>query len=275
MLYLVVIGLCLTFAHRPYWWMHKNAGSLRMGLACKSALVAASAALPLVTVCVVTAAFCAFIDKMSFADIGLRTDLRPGAALGTGIVVAFATVSLVFITGYLKGWFHVSSTRLSSDFCKKLPLFCGGVSDFVNASIFEEIIMRGYVFTVLYRDVGPVPAVLGSAAAFSVSHLVTHMRLPAMFTINAFLFGMLVAQSRLVTGAIWMPIGLHIGWNVAAATVFGLPLAGRVYNGGLLTCSVEGPEWFTGGYYSPDAGLLGTMALMFTASVLVILKPLA
>jgi uncharacterized protein len=190
-----------------------------------------------------------------------------------GIAVAFTSVTLVFITGYTSGWFQIKSSRFTSEFYNNLPSFCGGLTDFINASIFEELIMRGYVFSLLFHKIGAFPAIVGSSMVFSAFHLVKHAQLPPLFTLNAFLFGLLAAHSRLVTGALWMPIGLHIGWNIASASVFGLPFAGRLCNMGLITCAVDGPEYITGGYYSPDAGLLGTMALAFAASALVIVTP--
>jgi membrane protease YdiL (CAAX protease family) len=272
-LYLVAIGLCLEVAHRLYWVLIRWTAGLAIGVVEKSAMTAFAACLPLITACAVTYVFCIYIDNESLPAIGLRMDLHPGSYLAAGSVIAFTSVTLVFAIGYLSGWFQVRPSRISSDFSTGLPVFCGGLADFATASVFEELMMRGYVFSLLYHRVGASPAIIGSAAAFSLFHLVKHVKLPAFFSLNAFLFGLLVAQSRLATGALWMPIGLHAGWNIAAASVYGLPFAGRVSQTGLISCDVDGPELITGGYYSPDAGLLGSVALAFAAAAVLVLTP--
>ncbi|MDO8586900.1 MAG: CPBP family intramembrane metalloprotease [Armatimonadota bacterium] len=266
--YLIVVGLALEAAHRAYWSLSRCASRLPVSHAVRAFLMALAACIPLVTACVVTGVFCLYIDRESLATIGIRMDLHPSSCIAQGAAIAFATVTLVFSVGYASGWFRVQSSRFSGDFYKSLPTFCGGLTDFLNASIFEELIMRGYVFTILYNKVGASPAIIGSALIFSIFHLLKHAQLPVLFTMNAFLFGIMAAHCRLATGAIWMPIGLHAGWNLASASVFGLPFAGKLCNMGLITCSVDGPKYITGGYYSPDAGLMGTFALAFAASVL-------
>ena len=271
-IYLLVIGLALEAAHRIYWTLRKRAKELKAGIVWQSFLMAAAASLPLLTAFSVTWAFCLWVDRQSLADIGLRTDLKPGFHLTAGLLVAIAVVALVFAVGRLSGWFRVERFNLGSDRRMGLPTLCGGVSDYITASVFEEIVMRGYVFSLLYRTLGVSTAIVGSAAIFSGCHLVKHSRLPVLYMVNAFFFGVLMAQSRFVTGALWMPIGLHAGWNLASLAL-GMPFAGRMCETGLITCSVEGPEYVTGGYCSPDAGLLGTLGLLVAASTLVALAP--
>jgi hypothetical protein len=129
------------------------------------------------------------------------------------------------------------------------------------------------VFSLLYHTRGASTAIIGSSVFFSLFHLVKHTRLPLLYTINAFFFGVLMAHSRLITGALWTPIGIHVGWNFASL-LLGLPFAGRLCETGLITCSVEGPQFVTGGYYSPDAGLLGAVGLVVAASVLTAFTPI-
>ncbi len=97
---------------------------------------------------------------------------------------------------------------------------------------------------------------------------------PAMYKINALIFGILVAACRNHTGTLWLPIGLHFGWNVVSGPIFGLPFSGSTYDRGVVVSEVTGPAWLTGGLYSLDAGLLGTLALMIAAVGLVVVTPL-
>ena len=57
------------------------------------------------------------------------------------------------------------------------------------------------------------------------------------------------------TGQLWLPIGLHIGWNFFQGSVFGFPVSG-LHRPGLLDITVSGPEVWTGGEFGPEAGII-------------------
>lgn len=268
--YLVAIGLTLEVAHRVYHAISRRGSRLSAPPVVRALVVALATFIPLISASVVTGLFCMYVDRASLNGLGLYIDRNPATGLISGFLISFFSITAVFMIGRASGWFRVQSSRLSGELYKDLPTFCGGFSDFVNSSIFEELIMRGYVFSLLYNRLGVSSAVLGSSALFSLFHLIKHARLPILFTVNAFLFGVLAAQTRLITGALWMPIGLHAGWNLTSASIYGLPFAGRLCSLGLITCAVDGPEYITGGYYSPGAGLLGTVALGFATLALVV-----
>lgn len=274
-LYLIVVGATLEAAHRAYYRLQASTQKITAKPWARTLLTVMAANMPFVGVCAVTYTFCRFVNKQSPSALGIRPELHPTLHTLEGAAVAFLSVALVFAAGYFLGWFRIQSSRLRSGFGGNLPAFCGSLTNFVSVSILEELVMRGYVLSVLCRALGPTPAVIFSAIVFSVVHLFKRPQTPMMFTLNAFLFGVMAGWARLATGALWMPIGLHMGWNLASACVFGLPIAGKLYDGGLITCSVEGPSYITGGRYSPDAGLLGTAALAFATSALVAVRLLA
>ena len=116
-------------------------------------------------------------------------------------------------------------------------------------------------------------AIIGSSVVFSLFHLIKHPKMPVVFTINAFVFGVLAAHARIATGALWLPIGLHMGWNVTMGPIFGMSCSGRNYENGLFMSIAKGPTWASGGLYSPDAGLLGTAGLLVAVIGLLIIVP--
>lgn len=56
------------------------------------------------------------------------------------------------------------------------------------------------------------------------------------------------------TGQLWLPIGLHVGWNFFQRTL-GFPVSGYSFSG-WLEINVPGPELWTGGAFGPEAGLI-------------------
>ena len=271
--YLVCIGVALELSHRLYWRVSSWVLSLDVHTLCRSALSSITACIPLGTAFGVTLVFTAFLDKGSLATLGLEYDSDSLSYVACGAALAFGCVTLVFLTGVLSGFINVERSRMSEDCVSCLPMFFGGLADFFTSAVFEEIITRGYVFYVLYEAGGPASAVVGSAIIFSLAHLLKHSRTPALFTVNAFLFGLLTAACRYYTGALWLPIGLHFGWNVAAGPIFGLPYSGKSYDRGVVVSEVTGPEWLTGGLYSLDAGALGSVALLVAAVGLTAVAP--
>jgi membrane protease YdiL (CAAX protease family) len=82
--------------------------------------------------------------------------------------------------------------------------------------------------------------------------------------INTTGFGVLFGWAFLRSGDLWLPIGLHFGWN------FTLPLFGVNLSG--LTMKLTGYEvkWnvasvWSGGEYGPEAGVLTTIVILVLA----------
>jgi hypothetical protein len=57
------------------------------------------------------------------------------------------------------------------------------------------------------------------------------------------------------THQLWLPIGLHLGWNFFEGPVFGFPISGHNHFS-LLEYRISAPMIITGGAYGPEAGLI-------------------
>jgi len=272
--YLICVGLALEFSHRLYWQLSKQISSLDVSTFSRSVLSALAACIPLGAAVGITTAFIRFVDRRSISSLGLTYTGDSLSGVAYGAAVALGCVTVVFLAGILMGFIEVRRSKMAEDCVSCLPLFLGGVIDFLTASVFEEIIFRGYVFFLLFEAAGAEAAVLLSSVVFAVAHLVKHPSTPILYAFNAFIFGALAALCRHFTGSLWLPIGLHFGWNVVSGPIFGLPYSGRPYERGVVVSDVSGPNWLTGGLYSLDAGFLGTLALMIAAVGLIAVTPM-
>lgn len=73
-------------------------------------------------------------------------------------------------------------------------------------------------------------------------------------TLGGVIYGIAFAA----TGRIWLPLGLHFGWNWAQGPLLGFPLSGGlVRQGSLLHLSRSGPSILTGRSYGPEGGTIG------------------
>ena len=130
----------------------------------------------------------------------------------------------------------------------------------------EEMLFHGYAFQLLIRKMGPFATILPAGVIFGLAH----MGNPGAnwFGIaNTMLWGVLLGFAYLRTRALWLPIGLHFGWN------FALPLLGSDLSG--FTMGVTGytlhwkvADLWSGGTYGPEGGLLTTMIVVVLFFVL-------
>ncbi|HLJ46693.1 MAG TPA: type II CAAX endopeptidase family protein [Bryobacteraceae bacterium] len=123
-------------------------------------------------------------------------------------------------------------------------------------AIGEEMLLRGYAFQLLVRAAGPFATILPTSVIFALLHA-NNPNFGFLAGFNTFLFGVLLGYSFLRSGDLWLPIGIHFGWNWA------LPLLGVNLSG--LTIGVTGytMHWkigglWSGGAYGPEGGLLTT-----------------
>lgn len=272
--YLFCIGLALEFAHKAYWRFNTWVLAQEVSTFSRSILSIMIACVPMTATITVTALFITLVDKKSLLTLGLNYTSSSFTYIAYGALIALLCVMFQYIIGLVLGFIQVKRSRISQDCVACMPLFFGGLVDFFSAAVFEEIIFRGYIFYLVMQTWGVPSAILVSSVIFSIAHVIKHPQTPIIFTVNALFFGVLAALSRYYTGALWLPIGLHFGWNVVAGPILGLPYCGRTYDRGVIVSEVSGPEWLTGGLYSLDAGVLGTAALIIAAAGLIAVAPI-
>jgi hypothetical protein len=123
------------------------------------------------------------------------------------------------------------------------------------------MMFRGYPVQRLEEAIGPV----GAIAVFSLLFALVHLSNPGASPLglaNTVLIGIVLAIAYLRTRALWLPWGIHFGWNLSLGLLFGLPVSGlRLFNV-LIHTSVKGPRWLTGGSYGLEASAPGVFAVV-------------
>jgi membrane protease YdiL (CAAX protease family) len=124
----------------------------------------------------------------------------------------------------------------------------------------EEIFFRGYGFQVLLASAGPYATILPVGIVFALLHT-GNPNSTWLGIANTAGFGILFGYAYLRSRDLWLPIGLHFGWN------FTLPLFGVNLSG--LRMKVTGYElsWsaghlWSGGAYGPEASILTSVVLL-------------
>lgn len=138
------------------------------------------------------------------------------------------------------------------------------------AGVCEELIFRGAVFRLLEEGFGTLVAVVANAAIFGLIHAGNPGATPASTVAIALEAGVLLALAYTATRSLWLPIGIHFGWNFTEGGVFGAAVSGHGETGAILT-RFHGPAWLTGGAFGPEASIPAVVVCLVTALALLVL----
>jgi uncharacterized protein len=124
----------------------------------------------------------------------------------------------------------------------------------------EEILFRGYGFQVLLRAFGSWPVIVPVGVLFALLHG-ANPHASRLGIVNTAGFGILFGYAFVRSRDLWLPIGLHFGWN------FTLPLFGVNVSGLTIRLTGFSMEWtagalWSGGAYGPEASILTTGVLL-------------
>ena len=128
----------------------------------------------------------------------------------------------------------------------------------VMAGVVEELAIRGVVFRILQGWLGSWVALALSAVQFGGLHLMNPGATVLTAVAIALEAGVMLAAAFMVTGRLWLPIGLHIGWNFTQAGVFGVAVSG-VSVGGWWQSRPVGPAWLSGGDFGAEASVVAVV----------------
>jgi membrane protease YdiL (CAAX protease family) len=185
------------------------------------------------------------------AELALRAavpELAAGLAIGAAMMAA--TILLLRLAGGIMLSRHPATSLWNA------------VALSVQSGFVEEVLFRLVVLRLVWRAFGAWPALAFSALLFGALHL---------FNPNASWFaaiaiaveaGIMLAAFYILTGRLWVSIGVHAGWNFTQGWVFGAAVSGtQGFSGGPLAVDpVPGvPQWLSGGGFGPEASFAGLL----------------
>jgi hypothetical protein len=137
------------------------------------------------------------------------------------------------------------------------------------AAVTEELLFRGVLFRIVEERTGTWIALLLTGVVFGLMHLLNPDASLWGAIAIAIEAGFMLAACYAATRNLWVPIGLHFGWNFAAGGIFSVVVSGNGESKGLLDATVSGPTLLTGGDFGPEgslytvaAGVLLTLVFM-------------
>ena len=197
-------------------------------------------------------------ERRQIAAIGLLWDKASLVNLGLGCLGGIGAAALVLAGPLLARTAH---------FSRSLDPDAGSPGSFalVTASLLfgaagEEMLFRGFGFQVLLRGLGDWSTILPVGLVFAALHAV-NPHATWLGLANTAGFGILFGYAFVRSRDLWLPIGLHFGWN------FTLPLFGVNVSGLTMRLTGFNMEWsagalWSGGEYGPEASILTSAVLV-------------
>jgi len=95
-------------------------------------------------------------------------------------------------------------------------------AEFSLTAVIEEVVYRGYVFSFLQKNYGTTVAVVGSCTTFGGLHLLNGGSYGLVSCILiSITSGMLLTGAFVLTKNLYLPIGLHFGYDFAFGLLYG------------------------------------------------------
>lgn len=209
--------------------------------------------LGLVTAALVLAAYAWIVrrtERREPVEVALK---NAPAALGRGVLVGLGmfvavVVNIAFLGGYeVRGWGSAGGAIAIFGFM-------------AAAAVTEEVLFRGVLFRIVEERLGTWISLTLTGLLFGLAHV---------FNPNATLWsalaiaveaGFMLAAVYAATRNLWVPIGVHFGWNFAQGGIFSTSVSGQDAPRGLLDGVTSGHALVSGGAFGPEASLYSLLA---------------
>ena len=144
----------------------------------------------------------------------------------------------------------------------------------LGTAIWEEVTFRGLLFRVTEQTFGTWTGVAVSAVVFGAVHgLNPNASLAASIAI-ILESGILLAAAYFATRTLWLPIGLHFGWNFAEDFIFGVRMSGHLPRPAIVDGTLTGSSLWTGGDYGIESSVwaIGMAAILSAVLIMIAVR---
>ena len=217
-----------------------------------------------VVAAIIPAVILARVERRSWTAYGLPLKQAFGGLFWLGILWGFLAISLLVSAIYVGRGFVPGHVILHGVRLLRFAAFWGAY--FVLVGLFEDFWLRGYSQFTLTRAIGFWPAAVILSCAFGLMHLRNKGEHWTGALIAA-VIGLFFCLTLRRTGSLWFAIGFHAAWDWGETFFYSVPDSGMVSPGHLLSSSLRGPAWLTGGSVGPEGSLLcfAVIALVWAA----------
>lgn len=202
-----------------------------------------------------------FVEKRKALELSAVDWFRES---GMGFLVSMSLVVIIVLILYSFGYFEFigfnPNKRVALDF----------VVRFAMGAFIEELFFRLIVFRLTEELLGSWIALIIQVVFFGFAHQANEN---ATFVTSLSLIavgGIFYTAAFMYTRRIWLPLGIHMGWNYCQSGIFSMPNSGTQYEG-LIIAKVQGPQAITGGSFGIEASFIAILLCLIVGIVLIMM----
>ena len=193
------------------------------------------------------------VERRRWGAYGLPLRSTLASRFATGAAWGFGAISLLMVTLSGVHCFSFGHIVLHGARIARFAVFWAVL--FLLVGLFEEFLLRGYSQFTLARGIGFWPAALTLSCAFGLVHLRNGGEQWPGILAAAFI-GLFFCLTLKRTGSLWFAVGFHAAWDWGETFFYSVPDSGMVAPGHLLSSSLRGPQWLSGGSVGPEGSVL-------------------
>lgn len=173
-----------------------------------------------ITICLLASWILLKLFKMDLSVLGLRPNKKRlkefslGFGLSAIVAIAYFLYTVIILDAEVKP-------------NPEYDIFSLGAGSFwtLRSVLFEELVFRGALFFIAIKFIGIRKAVLLSSIVFAIFHwfsydiLGDYTRMIYVSLITG-IGGAMFAYAYVLTGSLYLPVGLHFGWNLMSVNIF-------------------------------------------------------
>ena len=191
-------------------------------------------------------------ERRSLAHYGLPWRKALGANFWKGMLWGVGSLTLLLLVIASLGGFSFGRLQLHGE---RIFVFAvAWFAAYLAVALFEEFFLRGYTQFTLTSGLGFWPAAVITSLAFGSIHIFNQGE-SRVGAAAAACIGFFFVLTLRRTGDLWFAIGFHCAWDWGESYLFGVANSGIRSPGHLLSSTVHGPAWLTGGSVGPEGSV--------------------
>jgi membrane protease YdiL (CAAX protease family) len=201
------------------------------------------------------------IEARDVPEVAVRSMARE---LAVGLALGFGLYSLCIVILMALGVYRLEGFN-------DPQILLVGLAGPLATGFYEELLFRGGVFRLAQIWFGSWAAIVINALVFGYVHMGSDgatLQGIASITIWA---GVLLAATYLLTGRLWLGIGLHCAWNYTQGAVYSGIVSGNGEMTGFARSAMKGPDYLTGGSFGVEASLVAFLVCTTTGVIMIVM----
>jgi membrane protease YdiL (CAAX protease family) len=197
------------------------------------------------------------VEPRRWSAVGLGTKAWRRDFIGLGALLGAMAILVPCVLLLAVRWLRIVPSESGSSLGAALAT----LAVLVPASLWEELFVRGYAYSVVRERWGPLQAIGLTSLVFAVMHLLNDGVSARVFVIVV-LAGLFLGCIREATRSLYAAWAAHLSWNAVLVSLLHAPVSGLVMAAPDYRVVDSGPDWATGGSWGPEGGVFAAAGLV-------------